>query len=166
MREEETLVVFLHGSVELWFPSILTMAAVTTDSLKEMMSGLMGELLAQQVTASATAAKAAAEIQNAFNREMTDNMLKVIQASGNKAETAEAKTAENAGSSKDRTETKHQNKIDPKSFSRIEQFQGGESGYKDWAMDVIRTTESVCPGFRAMVTEYMKYPQTEKPESR
>ena len=111
LRVEETLVVFLHGSVELWFyPRVAAMAAVTTESLKDMLSQLMG----QQVSASAKAASDAQEIQNAFNREMTnrtkeaqdtqnafnrpmtDPMLNVIQTSGDNAATAEATRAATA----------------------------------------------------------------------
>ena len=49
----------------------------------------------------------------------------------------------------------HENRIEAKSFSRMSQFVGGETDYKEWSFDIETTVESVCPGFNAMLQTYM-----------
>ena len=81
---------------------------------------------------------------------------------------AAAKNKDEAGtddaSPQDKTEKKypsklHENRIDPKQLSRVNKFEGG-SGYKEWALDIEITVESMCPGFRAMLNLYMSNPST------
>ena len=49
-----------------------------------------------------------------------------------------------------------ENRIVPKSFTRMQQFTGGETDYKEWSFDMETTVESVCPGFNEMIREYME----------
>ena len=114
LREEETLVVFLHGSVELWFyPLVAAMAAVTEESLGNMLK----QILAQQSSAAddatkliTAAAEAAAEkarisqeastekammMQNELNMKLIDRMMTTIEtANTNNKNAAEAAAAE------------------------------------------------------------------------
>ena len=61
------------------------------------------------------------------------------------------------GGNSDKTQRRpHENRLEPKSFHRMEQYIGGEGLYKDWSFDVLQTAESVCPGFNKMIQTYME----------
>ena len=47
-------------------------------------------------------------------------------------------------------------RIEPKSFTRMQQFTGGETDYKERSFDIETIVESVCPGFNEMIREYME----------
>ena len=68
------------------------------------------------------------------------------------------RTGEKTWSSEYKPPRLHENRIEAKSFSRMSQFVGGETDYKEWMFDIETTVESVCPGFNAMLKQYMASP--------
>ena len=50
----------------------------------------------------------------------------------------------------------HENRIELKSFYRMEAFSGLEANYKKWSFNILTTAEAICPGFQEMVKKYME----------
>ena len=44
-----------------------------------------------------------------------------------------------------------ENRIELKSFYRMEAFSGLEANYKKWSFNILTTAEAICPGFQEMV---------------
>ena len=53
-----------------------------------------------------------------------------------------------------------ENRIELKSFYRMDAFSGLEANYKNWSSNILTTAESVCPGFQQMVKIYMEGKET------
>ena len=169
--DETTVHRFLHGSEERGEitrdPYTRRKAmAMTAEAMNTMFLALtekQAEISEKAALAAATAAQTAMDRQAKTNQEMMDRMMTTIR------EEATARKADEA-TSRDKTEKKYpsklnDNRIDPKMLSRVNKFEGGESGYKEWALDIEITVESMCPGFREMLNTYMSNPSLrgEKP---
>ena len=75
---------------------------------------------------------------------MTERLFKEIK------DTSSEKGKESGGGDK-YPRRQHENRLEPKSFQRMNQFAGGEGFYREWSFDVLITAEAVCPGISAMV---------------
>ena len=140
---DKTVHCFLHGSEErcqyvIHVSSFLhprTMATMTPDELDKMLAKLMQT----QAETAATAAQTAMANQAVINEQLMAKMLSTMleEAANNKAATAEATSAAAAAASaaaataaaapKENLKKKYQikqseNKIDPKTFQRINKF--------------------------------------------
>ena len=56
----------------------------------------------------------------------------------------------------DRQAKPSENRIELKSFYRMEAFSGLEANYKKWSFNILTTAEAICPGFQEMVKKYME----------
>ena len=128
---------------------------------------MLDALMKSQQESANKAAVIAQDRQQAINENLMKTMLQTIRDTSAReaAATVEAKAtataaaAEAATSRGDAEKTyprkPHENRLDPKNFSRIPNFSGGESNYREWALTVERTAEATSPGMRAMITMYM-----------
>ena len=128
----------------------------------EDMSDMLNKMMAQQ-----------RELQNNINEQIMGKIVKAIQEAdkeaSNTAATAAATATATASAAKGNPEKKYpskqfENRTDPKSFHGTKKLAGGESGYKEWKLDVEVTVESICAGLRAMLTNYMVDPKEEEPD--
>ena len=103
------------------------------------------------------------ERQAVLNKEMMASFMATIReeaaTTAAAAATAATATAEATAPEKKHVSKLYENKIDPKNLNRVNKFEGGD-GYKEWALDILVTVETMCPGFREMLNEYMKDPET------
>ena len=94
---------------------------------------------------------------------MNEMMMKLMQEQAKMTErlfkemrdTSSEKSRESGGGDKHQRR-QHENRLEPKSFQRMNQFAGGEGLYREWSFDILITAEAVCPGITAMVEQYMK----------
>ena len=84
-------------------------------------------------------------------------------AAASAAATATANKYENAKAENRYPTKQSENRIEHKSFTRMDKFSGGELSYKEWKFNIEITVESICPGPKALLNGYLENPQEEEP---
>ena len=142
----------------------------TFENLKNMLGGIMQQQQEQQKSITTEIM----DKQREVNESMMVKIVEAMQTAGNQTNKATVEAAATAmkeavTSTKENSQKENkyhakqsENRIEHKLFSRIEKFSGGESDYKEWKFDIEITVESVCPGFKAILNEFMKDPQEEE----